>query len=293
MSARHLYRDGVAVGFATSGRADPAAPDVLLLPGWQLVDSRVWDAHAAALAPHARVTTFDARGSGRSGRPRTPRAYAPTEIVADAVAVLDAVRADRAVVVGNSFGGVLGLLLAALHPDRVAALVLVGPTVDLLGEGIAPISEAMRRFDDDLGPGEQGWARYNRHAWRRDFPGFLRWFVETASPEPHAAGGREQVIAWGCAQDPEVLAHTVAGRAGGSPAEQAARFRALAGRVRCPAVVVHGERDAIVPPAWGAALAERLGAAHLPLPGIGHCPQLTVPAALADVVVDTLERTPA
>lgn len=293
MSARHLDRDGVAVGFATSGRADPAAPDVLLLPGWQIVDSRAWDAHAAALAPHARVTTFDARGSGRSGRPRDPRAYAPTEIAADAVAVLDAVGAERAVVVGNSFGGVLGLLLAALHPDRVAALVLVGPTVDVVGDDTAPIGVAMRRFDTDLGPGEQGWARYNRHAWRRDFPGFVRWFVETASPEPQADGRREQIVAWGAAQDPEVLALTVAARTGVSPAEQAARFRALADRVSCPAVVVHGDRDAIVPPAWGAALAERLGATHIPLAGVGHCPHLTVPAALADVVADTLERTPA
>lgn len=292
MSVRHLTRDGVTVGFTTSGRADAAAPDVLLLPGWQLVDSRAWDGVAAALAPHARVTVFDARGSGRSGRPTDPRAYAPGEIVADAEAVLDAVGAHRAVVVGNSFGGALGLLLAALHPDRVAALVLVGPSVDLCGEGTASISVAARRFDEDLGPGEQGWARYNRHAWRRDFPGFVRWFVETASPEPQADGRREQVIAWGCAQDPDVLALTVAARTGAS-ADQSALLRAMADRVGCPAVVVHGERDAIVPPAWGAALAERLGATHLPLPGIGHCPQLTVPAALADIVADTVERTPA
>jgi pimeloyl-ACP methyl ester carboxylesterase len=270
VSARHLERDGVAVGYTTTGRT---GPDVLLMPGWQLVDSRLWDAQVAALAPHARVTAFDARGSGRSGRPRATRAYAPAEIAGDAVAVLDAVGVDRAVVVGNSAGGALGLLLAALRPDRVAALVLVGPTVDVVGDGTAPMTRAVRRFEEDLGPGEQGWARYNRHAWRRDFPGFVRWFVESASPEPQAAGLREQVIGWGCEQDPAVLAHTVAARAGGSPAEQAARFRALADRVRCPAVVVHGERDA--------------------LPGIGHCPQLTVPTALAEIVVDALERTPA
>ena len=289
MDIREIERDGVAVAYRVRG----AGPDVVLLPAWQLVDSRMWDLQVAALSGSARVITHDARGSGRSGRPRDPAAYAAPELVADALAVLDATGTERAVLVGQSFGGGLALMLAALHPDRVAGLVMVGATVNLGGDADAPIVAAGLRFDEDLGPRTQGWDRYNRHAWGRDFPGFVRWFVDSAAPEPHVAGLREQAVAWGLEQDPTLLATVTAARFAVPPAEQAVLLRALADRITCPAVVVHGDRDAIVPPAWGAALASRLGAEHIVLPGAGHCPHLSYPDAVASAVAGLLQRSPA
>lgn len=290
MTPRHLDRCGVRIAYRVVDDAGPGAPAVLFLPVWQLVDSRIWDVQLAALAGRARMITFDARGSGWSTRPADPAAYAPAEIAADALAVLDDTGTDRAVLVGNSFGGALAMILAALHPDRVAGLVLIGATVDVTGDPDAPIVAAGQRFETDLGPGEQGWDRYNRHAWRRDFPGFVRWFLQTAAPEPHVATLRERAITWALDQDPEILAATLAPRLAVPPPQQATRFAALADAVRCPAVVVHGEHDAIVPPAWGAALADRLGARHVVLPGAGHCPQISEPTTVAALVSGALER---
>ena len=54
--------------------------------------------------------------------------------VADAIAVLDSLQVDRAVVLGHSWGGYLALHLALSHPDRVAGLVLVDP-LGAVGDG--------------------------------------------------------------------------------------------------------------------------------------------------------------
>jgi pimeloyl-ACP methyl ester carboxylesterase len=96
-------------------------PDVLLIGG--LADAaRVWDPQVASLAHSFRVTRFDARGT--PGAPTPPGPYELEELVADAVAVLDAGGIDRAHVVGSSLGGVVAQQLAIHHPERVASLVL-------------------------------------------------------------------------------------------------------------------------------------------------------------------------
>ncbi len=54
--------------------------------------------------------------------------------VADAVAVLDELGTERAVVLGHSWGGHLALQLAVAHPERVAGLVIVDP-LGAVGDG--------------------------------------------------------------------------------------------------------------------------------------------------------------
>jgi len=61
--------------------------------------------------------------------------------VADAIAVLDSLRVDRAVVLGHSWGAYLALHLARAHPDRVAGLVLVDPLGAVGDGGAAEIGE--------------------------------------------------------------------------------------------------------------------------------------------------------
>jgi pimeloyl-ACP methyl ester carboxylesterase len=100
VSERDLERDGVRIGHRAAGSGDRT----LLLPAWQIVDSRIRDAQVATLADAGRVIPDDARGSGRSSRPRDPGAYAAREVLADAVAALDATGTGRAVVVGSGRG---------------------------------------------------------------------------------------------------------------------------------------------------------------------------------------------
>ena len=61
-------------------------------------------------------------------------AYSLDNYVADALAVMDATDAGKAILVGLSFGGMHACVLAAHHPERVKAAILVG-TVASIGPG--------------------------------------------------------------------------------------------------------------------------------------------------------------
>jgi 3-oxoadipate enol-lactonase len=73
------------------------------------------------------VFAYDARGHGESGAPADPSAYEYADLVDDLSAVLDEVGADRAVLVGSSMGAATAMALALDRPDRVAAMVQIGP----------------------------------------------------------------------------------------------------------------------------------------------------------------------
>jgi pimeloyl-ACP methyl ester carboxylesterase len=269
-------RDGVRIAYQVTGHGDQT---IVLLPAWMITNRRMWEAQVEALAPRFRTVTFDARGSGDSDRPLGPAGYDPAELVRDLEAVLDATGTGTALLVGNSLGGLIGCLAAAGQPDRVAGLALIGPTVDVTGSAPSPLQLAMARFDEELGS-DEGWARYNRRSWERDFPGFVAWFVETALGDEGTAAARAEGIAWGLDNTPEVLAATLVSRSG---TEQAAHLRAVVRAITCPVLVLTGDRDEICPPRWSRALAETLGARYVEVPG-GHCPHVTRPAETAGLI---------
>jgi pimeloyl-ACP methyl ester carboxylesterase len=278
-----LRRHGVRIAYEITGVGEPT---LAFLPAWAITTRRAWSAQVAALAPDHRVIAYDGRGSGGSDRPTDPSAYEMTELVADAVAVLEAAAGRPAVLVGNSLGGLVGYLLAAQRPDLVAGLVLVGGSVDLDSDVISPMQRAAAGFDRPpaSGPEQDGWWRFNRQVWATDYKGFVGWFVGTALGPEATDGDRADGVADGLDVGPEVLTATVGPRYRRPPAEQASLLRGLAERIACPVLVVNGDRDEIVPPAWGTSVARRLVARHAVLPGAGHCPHVTRPAETAALI---------
>ena len=107
-----------------AGGPDDGDP-VLLLHGFPQ-DSREWDAITGGLH-EAGLRTFalDQRGYSPGARPEGRAAYRMAEIVADAVAVLDALGLPDAHVVGHDWGAVVAWHVAARHPDRVRTLTAV------------------------------------------------------------------------------------------------------------------------------------------------------------------------
>jgi pimeloyl-ACP methyl ester carboxylesterase len=103
------------------------AIDLLLVVGWVSQIEHTWEAAPARrflerLAEFSRVILFDRRGAGLSddlGDDHTLEVD-----VQDALAVLDAVGSEQAVVYTKWLGGPAGVLLAADHPDRISALVM-------------------------------------------------------------------------------------------------------------------------------------------------------------------------
>ena len=87
----------------------------------------VWADAVEKLARVGRVIAYDRRGCSRSERPEPYDRTSVAEHADDAAALLDALRAAPAVVIGRSYGGTVATDLALRHPDRVRALVLLEP----------------------------------------------------------------------------------------------------------------------------------------------------------------------
>ena len=271
----YVERDGVRISYEVYGHGEPT---VLLLPTWSLLHSRHWKMQIPYLARHCRVVTFDGRGNGRSDRPLEPAAYDEREFAADALAVLDATQTQRAVIIGFSLGVQRGLLLAAEHPDRVDGAVFIGPAFPGGGE---PLPErTVYDFDREHGT-DEGWAKYNRHYWLRDYRDFVEFFISKMFTEPHSTKPIDDAVGWALETDGETLIATQDGP--GLTPEEA---RDLCLRIRCPVLVIHGEDDAIASVTRGAALAEQTGGDLVVLEGSGHAPHVRDP-----VKVNLLLRT--
>jgi len=280
----YVERDGVRVFYEVFGAGERT---ILLLPTWSLVHSRIWKAQVPYLARHFRVVTFDGRGNGRSDRPTEPEAYTADEFAADALAVMAATGTERAVLVGFSRGARWTLLLAAEHPERVAGAVFIGPALPM--PGIKPPRE-WYPFDDVLET-DAGWAKFNRHYWLKDYPGFVEFFADQMTTEPHSTKQWEDIVGWGLETTPETLIAT-------QTAPDWITHKTigdLIARVRCPVLVIHGDGDAVISHAVGAALAERAGGTLATLDGGGHAPlvrdPVTVNLLLRDFVDHALPDT--
>ena len=266
----YVERDGVRIFYEVYGEGEPT---VLLLPTWSIIHSRHWKMQIPYFARHCRVVTFDGRGNGRSDRPRGPEAYVEPEFAADALAVMDRTGTERAVLAALSCGALWASLLAAEHPERVSAVVYIAPAVPL-APGL-PERAIVSSFDEQLDT-EEGWAKYNRHYWEKDYEGFLRFFFAQMFNEPHSTKQIEDCIGWALETDAETLADTTSAL----HLCRLERFADLCARVRCPTLVIHGDRDLIRPHAQGAALAEATGGELVTLEGSGHGPMARDPVKI-------------
>jgi pimeloyl-ACP methyl ester carboxylesterase/predicted glycosyltransferase len=262
----YVARDGVRIFYEVYGEGEPT---LLLLPTWSLFHSRHWKMQIPYLARHFRVVTFDGRGNGKSDRPLEPGAHAEREYAADALAVLDTTETERAIIAGFSMGAQRALILAAEHPDRVAGAVFIGPSYPGGGE---PVPErAEYDFEERYGTHE-GWAKHNRHYWLSDYADWVEFFVGRIFTEPHSTKAIEDGISWGLETDAETLIATY-----DAPLFAAEEARALAARVRCPVLVIHGDQDALTAPSRGAALAGHTGGELAVMEGSGHAPHVRDP----------------
>ncbi len=273
-----VERDGVNISYEVFGDGEPT---LLLLPTWSIIHSRFWKAQVPYLARHHRVVTFDGRGCGRSDRPAGADAYTHHEFAADARAVLDATGTARAVLVALSCGTLWGVQLAVDHPQRVLGLVAIGPAVPL---GPGHPERQVYPFDDELTETE-GWAKYNRHHWQRNYRDFLEYFFGRMFSEAHSTKQIEDCIGWGLDTDVSTLIDADAG----AGACGRVSFRTVCAQVRCPVLVIHGDGDAIQPHAHGAALAELTGGSLVTIAGAGHGPEARDPVAVNRLIEEFVD----
>jgi pimeloyl-ACP methyl ester carboxylesterase/predicted glycosyltransferase len=268
-----IERGGVKVGYEVFGEGEPT---ILLLTSWAIVHARQWKAQVPYLARRFRVITVEGRGNGRADRPVTAEAYLDREYVDDAIAVLDATGVERAVAVGVSMGGRHALQLAAWYPERAAGVVAIGVALPW------PIPPDFTEPKDSY----EGWGKANMHYWLADYRGWVEFFMSQVFTEPHSTKQREDGLAWGLETTAETLLLTGEGVASPTVADAEATCQ----QVNCPVLIVHGDRDGIVPYETGVALARWTGAQMVTIQGGGHAPTLRSPVKANLLIRDFADR---
>lgn len=265
--------DGSSAAWEDEAAGSPTAvgsgtdPVLLACHGW--TDSgEVFGPLAERLGRRWTVVAPDAPGHGET--PLRPGDYRVAEHVVPVTAVLDCLptvagHARPVVVLGHSMGAGTAARLAAARPDVVAALVLEDPARTTLRR---PGSvQRMRTWIRGLQSGDHAsrvdWAAANHPDWPADELG--PWARSKAEVDP---AHLERPIDWG---EP---------------------LPALLAEVRCPVLIVHGERErgGIVSPTAARRCAAACGgpAEVLAMPA-GHCPRRERPRAFTAALSTVLE----
>ena len=112
--------NGVRLYYEEHGEGEP----ILCIHGTSS-SAMVWGPAVDVLAGLGRVIVYDRRGCTRSERPDPYETTTVSDHADDAAALIEALDASPAVVIGRSYGGEVGLDLTLRYPDRVRTLVLL------------------------------------------------------------------------------------------------------------------------------------------------------------------------
>jgi len=140
--------DGVTLHYTSLGKGRP----VVLLSGGPGFSSDYMTPIAKHLKGRYKAILFDQRGTGRSLlETYDAKTLEHKKLVADLDALRRALKVDKLTLVGHSWGGILSMLYAAEHPDRVNALVLIdsgGPTTASVAKFTANHTARMTEEDN-------------------------------------------------------------------------------------------------------------------------------------------------
>ena len=250
-----LHIPGAAGDVTVYLQGDEHAP-VVFMTHSILSSSMMWEAQAAQLAALGwRVVRADTRGHGASQTPATPCSMA--DLVADTVAVLDALRIERVHYVGLSLGGMSGFGLGIEHPERLLSLCLCDARADVPSAFAAPWPERIAAVQQQgcRALAESTLERWFGHAFVEAQPAIARQFREQA-----AATSPDGFI--GCA-------HAIL---------QMAYLPDVA-RIRTPTTLIVGANDGPLPQAMQALQHLIPGAKLDVIADAGHLPNIDQPDA--------------
>lgn len=236
-------------------------PVIVGIGGW-IGSWELWAEPFSILSSNWRTIAYDHRGSGASISSTGTITY--DHLVADLFRVLDAYGVTECTLAAESAGALTAFGAALQDPQRITRLIIVdGQYYDDVGD---PVQDAFLR------------------GLQVAYDATLDWFVECCVPEPDCAHIRRwgrQII------DRASQENAIALRLAGIGTD----FRDRLGRISQPTLVIHGERDGLVPIQRARDLAAQLPDAELVvLPDAGHVPTLTRPFAVTEAIMAFLAR---
>ncbi|NWH09433.1 MAG: alpha/beta fold hydrolase [Alphaproteobacteria bacterium] len=269
--------NGLSIAYESFGRAED--PAILLIMGFS-VPGLMWpDSLCTGLAQKGfRVIRYDNRDIGRSskldslgsvnagefvmkamgGETLPPAPYTLDDMARDAVGLLGALDIPSAHIVGASMGGMIAQIIAAKHGARARSLVSIMSQTGR--QGLSPAKpEAMAALlTPPADTSREGRIAHAMMMWRTiGSPGY-------AATAEELRGLAERLVDYS-PYHPEGIARQLAAILS-SPARDA-----MLGEVRCPALVLHGVDDPLIPLDHGENTAKAIpGAKFVAVPGMAH-----------------------
>ena len=247
-----MYYDVFEPDFTTTGRI-PHPSTVLLIHGFGGTPESDFERQLPALSRY-RVVAPHLHGYGRSTRREAYTLTFYRDDAADLAMLLDWLRIEHTLVLGFSDGGIVGLLLAALYPQRVKALAVMGAQPTVNAQNAAAIRHWL--LEEPLPEDWQAQlaALHGEPYWRK-------------MPTMYVEGQEALVAAGGVIITDEELAS-----------------------IRCPALIMHGKRDRVVPADYARVIAERIPGSKLLLFDAGHAAHIRCEQEYTAAVMDFFQR---
>ncbi|MGK2859923.1 MAG: alpha/beta fold hydrolase [Thermoanaerobaculia bacterium] len=245
---------------------------------------------AADLAPLSKTHTlvyYDQRGGGRSSLPEDTSVLSIDDHVRDLEKLRIALGLEKVTLLAHSFGPAIAALYAIEHPDRVERMIFLGPIPPRKGSFFEDYGAGLesRLTDDDR---KRADAAYANIAAGRDVVEACRTFWAVGTPPRLAKGVKASVVkADLCTASAEAIRYGMT-KTGGATWDSMGDWdwREKLGSVKAPALVIHGDEDAIplaLVREWVAALPD---ARIIVLEKTGHFPHAEKP----DIVFRAIEQ---
>ena len=243
--------NGVSINYQIDGTSGPW----LVLSNSLATDLSMWDQQAKDFSSSFRVLRYDQRGHGKTEAPAAR--YSFDMLIADALALMDALNIGKANFCGLSMGGATALGLAQRHPDRVERAIVAD-------SGCASTPQSAQQWEERIAAARQGGMEALVE------PTVTRWFPPdvVAKNPPYLDRARAMI-----------RNTPVNGFIGCAAALADHDFRSGVAGTKPPVLFVAGEKDAggAVPAAMRGLHQALPGARYVELAGAGHISNLDDP----------------
>jgi pimeloyl-ACP methyl ester carboxylesterase len=228
---------------------------------------------APAFADRWRVIAVDMPGRGKSDWLKDPADYNYTTYIADLTALLDHLAAGQVDWVGTSMGGIIGMMMAGLLPDRIGRLMLNDIGAAIPAAGLRRIlsyagrnlryesrAEAERALRSNCAP----FGIRSEANWQRLFSSSL---VDEDDGSTRIAYDPAVVASFPSAEDVKDI-----------------DFSPVWEGVKCPTLILRGAESDILTGETARMMCEgKSGVTLVELPGVGHAPSLMEPDQIAPI----------
>jgi 3-oxoadipate enol-lactonase len=256
--------NGININYQVEG---PEGAPWIVFSNSLATSTAMWDEQATALKDKFRVLRYDQRGHGASEV--SDGHYAFDTLLADALALMDALSIKKAHFAGLSMGGATALGLAERHPDRFDRIIVCDSPCQ-------STPQSSQQWHERIGIAEKQGIEVLVE------PTVSRWFpAETVAKNPPHLDKIRQMF----------RTTPVKGFIGCAAALADHDYASAAASVKRPVLFMVGEKDGATPAAMRKLQEKLPGSRFVELPGAGHISNMDRPAEFTKAIQDFITAT--